>query len=487
MNHDIVLITGATGAVGSWLAREALEAGLTVLALVRRSATQSAEQRVRESLALIGARSTGRLVVLEGDIAKEDLGLAHANLPARPGLVLHAAACTDFQPRDEALNWRTNVEGVRHVLQFAQRHRAAMVHTSTAYVAGARSGVVREEELDMGQSHHNVYERSKCHAEALVRQWSASTHLPTTILRPSIVVGDWRQGRALRFNTIYDIMHAIDAVRDSLDGRELRVVARGEVTKNIIPVDYLAAAAWRIIRHGAQGTYHVVHPQPITLGRLREILAELFQVQGLTLVSEEEYASRRPTQAERAFRRVASAYKPYMTHREPIFDRTATDAALAGGDLHVEPLDAAYFRRLLAYARQRNWGRPTRDARRSRPIDDYFTLFLTGKLNQSLLPDLRSLTARFRIVTGHDGHWSLDVQQGVLRSISRNGAAPQCTFTVDSNTFLEIVGGRLAPQQAFFNRRIEINGDIETGLRVASVLAQFFRKFPYEADPTCCG
>lgn len=487
MSRDVILITGATGAVGSWLAREALDAGLTVMALARCTASRSADQRVRESLTTIGTASLQKLIVLEGDISQENLGLNDADLPARPGLVFHAAACTDFHPGAAELNRRTNVDGVQRVLQFAQRHHTSLVHTSTAYVAGRRTELVREDELDVGQSHHNAYERSKCHGEALVRQWAAQTRLPTIILRPSIVVGDWHHGRALRFNTIYDIMHALDAVCPTLNGKGLRVVGGGDVTKNIIPVDYLAAAAWRIIRRGVGGTYHLVHPQPITLAQIRDIMTEIFQVGDLRLVSEDEYASHRPTQAERVFRRVASAYQPYMMHREPVFDQSATIAALADIDLHLKPLDAAYFRRLLAYARHRNWGRPARNEKPSRPVDEYFTVFLADKLHRNLLPDLRSLTAQFRIITSDEGHWSLDVRHGVLRSISRNGATPQCTFSVDPKTFLEIVSGRLAPQQAFFNRRAEISGDMETGLRVAAVLAQFFRKFPYEAivDRAC--
>jgi predicted lipid carrier protein YhbT len=60
----------------------------------------------------------------------------------------------------------------------------------------------------------------------------------------------------------------------------------------------------------------------------------------------------------------------------------------------------------------------------------------------------------------------------------------QCTFSLHSDTFAAIVGGRLAPQQAFFQRKIHIAGDMETGLRLATVLASFFKKWPYDTE-TC--
>jgi predicted lipid carrier protein YhbT len=51
---------------------------------------------------------------------------------------------------------------------------------------------------------------------------------------------------------------------------------------------------------------------------------------------------------------------------------------------------------------------------------------------------------------------------------------------VASDTFASIVCGKLAPQQAFFQRNIDIEGDVEMGLRLATVLAAFFRKWPYQ-------
>ena len=56
----------------------------------------------------------------------------------------------------------------------------------------------------------------------------------------------------------------------------------------------------------------------------------------------------------------------------------------------------------------------------------------------------------------------------------------QCTYTVNHRTFADIVSGRLAPQKAFFQRKVEIDGDMETGLRLATVLADFFKQWPYQ-------
>jgi predicted lipid carrier protein YhbT len=280
-------------------------------------------------------------------------------------------------------------------------------------------------------------------------------------------------------------MRVMDALNPTLCGPELRIVADRQVTKNLIPVDYFADVAWRLIRRNLPGTYHIVHPRPPTFADLHRIFAELFGLDNIKLVSPEEFGRRPATKAERVGHRAMTHYLPYLLGREPKFDTTATDAAL-GDSCPVAPLlDVEYFRRLLAYARQVDWGRKAAatpvNAAQVRPVEEYFEVFLARKLNQSLLPDLRRLSSRFAIVVrdSPEPHWALEVDQGVLTAISRNGMPTECQFTLGLPTFLELVSGRLAPQQAFFRREVEISGNVELGLRIAAILAQFFRKFPF--------
>jgi predicted lipid carrier protein YhbT len=150
-------------------------------------------------------------------------------------------------------------------------------------------------------------------------------------------------------------------------------------------------------------------------------------------------------------------------------------------------MDQAYFERLLVYARSVNWGEqsqaPAPSAKVPPFVDAYFREFLTAKMHQQLLPDLRRLTASFGVCLKEapGEHWSVSIVRGALESVTRNGIEAQCSFLVDAPVFSEIVAGRLSPKQAFFSRRIEIGGDIETGLKLATVLAAFFRQFPFEA------
>ena len=82
-----------------------------------------------------------------------------------------------------------------------------LAYVSTAYVAGKRTGVVYEHELVMGQDFKNHYESTKFQAEVWVRE--LLDPVPTTILRPAIVVGDSRTGETEKFDGPYYILRAI--------------------------------------------------------------------------------------------------------------------------------------------------------------------------------------------------------------------------------------------------------------------------------------
>lgn len=111
----------------------------------------------------------------------------------------------------------------------------------------------------------------------------------------------------------------------------------------------------------------------------------------------------------------------------------------------------------------------------------YFDSFLAGRLGRPLVSDLHRLSARFSVMLREPlrRRWSLEVHQGVLHGVRQDDVPSQCQFSVDVPTFLSIVAGQLPPQQAFFKRKVEIQGDMAIGLKVAGVMAEFFRSSPF--------
>ena len=270
---SVDLITGFPGFIGRRLVRRLLEGDVErrVVALVEERMLTDA----RTAAADIDAE---RIEVLAGDIADRRLGLSdddYERLRAQAARVFHLAAIYDLAVPIE-LAQRVNVDGTGNVLELCARAEQLerLAYVSTAYVAGLRRGVVYEHELVMGQGFKNHYESTKFQAEVWVRRYT--DRVPTTILRPAIVVGDSRSGETQKFDGPYYLLKAIS--RAERTGQPLVQFGRSGSPFNVVPVDYvveaIATAAEMPETEGE--TLHLVDPEPLSAGELLRLLAERY-------------------------------------------------------------------------------------------------------------------------------------------------------------------------------------------------------------------
>jgi len=160
-----IFLTGATGFLGSHLAARLLEQGNQLYVLARSSKNSPAGERVLEVLRDVGASNFENLHVFEGDISLPGLGLGEAatrRVTSSVDEVWHCAASLSFQQEGREEIFRMNAGGTRNVLELVERTpRRRLQHVSTAYIAGNRSDLVLETEIDVGQDFKNPYEESK--------------------------------------------------------------------------------------------------------------------------------------------------------------------------------------------------------------------------------------------------------------------------------------------------------------------------------------
>jgi thioester reductase-like protein len=264
------LVTGFPGFIGRRLVRALLggHPDLRVVALV--------EQRMADTARRI-ADGEERVEILPGDISRRRLALSDADwsrLAAEVTHVFHLAAIYDLAVPVE-LAQRVNVDGTGNVLELCLDAERLQRHTyiSTAYVAGKRHGVVYEHELVMGQDFKNHYESTKFQAEVWVRE--TLDRVPTTILRPGIVVGDSRTGETEKFDGPYYLLRTIS--RMTRFNRAVVQFGASDATFNVVPVDFVVAAivATAFDDAAAGETLHLVDPEPLTT---RELVTTLSQV-----------------------------------------------------------------------------------------------------------------------------------------------------------------------------------------------------------------
>ena len=333
-----LLITGATGFVGSHLAVQWLrrEPEARIGCLVR--ATNAAEARGRLHAALrqvcgnnvIDLDLLARAEAIQGDM-DDPTWIDHAQSWLRgPAALIHCAANLSFREADRAALWRTNVAGTSAVLQALPRlpNIISFNYISTAYVAGDRQGEILADERDRPQNFNNPYEESKWVAERLVRDGCTATGTPWRIMRPSIVIAHSVTHRMSSRSGFYQVADTLLQL-----GRQPRMSGAGPImlpvkvgtTLDLIPVDVVADEIVGLIAAGnptTGRTFHINGENPL---QLADVLRELTPMSGIAIevVGPETPLS---TAAKLVMRRLRY-YTPYFAFARR-FDHRDTQGAL---------------------------------------------------------------------------------------------------------------------------------------------------------------
>jgi long-chain acyl-CoA synthetase len=255
---------------------------------------------------------------------------------------------------------RINVEGTRRVLDFAAgaRRLRSLAYVGTAYVAGERADLVRENELAVGQSYRNTYEQTKAEAEALVQSRLGS--LPGVILRPSIIVGDSRTGVTSSFKMMYWPL--------KIYAHRLWRTVPGypDAVLDIVPVDFVATSVARLVfdEDALGSTVHLcAGPRgSATIQQVARRAAEYFHVPEPRYVDPKFFfAALRPLLflslwgRKRRVLRDGRAYRDYFTMRMQFDTSNAERLLKAAGVCPPPVLD--YLDRLFHYCVASDWGR----------------------------------------------------------------------------------------------------------------------------------
>lgn len=170
-----VLVTGATGFLGSEIARELIRQGHSVRVLVRKTSKL-------DGLAGLA------LEKVEGDI--NDAASVERALEGVQALI-HTAGNVSHKARDRALVRRTNIDGARTVLAAAAKRPGIRVvfTSSVAAVGAADEPRLQNEDVEWnlgGRGYH--YGESKREGEDVAREFAAAG-LDVVILNPGMILG----------------------------------------------------------------------------------------------------------------------------------------------------------------------------------------------------------------------------------------------------------------------------------------------------------
>ncbi|KGX90551.1 hypothetical protein N781_07085 [Pontibacillus halophilus JSM 076056 = DSM 19796] len=242
--------------------------------LVLPSFRNQAEEQLLEIRERVG-QTFDQLEIVEGDITLPDLGIqasTNRRILQEVTHVYHLAAiydlATPFQPAYEV-----NVIGTKQVTDWVSQapNLEQYTYVSTAYVSGRRSGPIYEGELSHNRGFHNFYEETKYEAEIYVQR--NQSRIPTTIVRPGIVVGHSETGETAKFDGPYFILNLLGRMRHF---RTIPYIGEGEGEGNFVPYDYVIDTLLYVShdRRAIGKTLHVTDPCPYKVKEVYRMLSE---------------------------------------------------------------------------------------------------------------------------------------------------------------------------------------------------------------------
>ena len=273
-----ILLTGATGFLGSFLLRELLDRTTAeVFCLVRASGLEAAEQRIQQSLDGYGLweeRLRDRIRPVPGDLAQPLLGLTpdrFDRLAKQVQVIYHNGARVNIMESYAQLR-AANAVGVQEVLRLAVLHQLKPVHyvsTLSTVVAGPEDPELLPEEWEsdpqlLGAS---GYVRSKWVAERIIRL-AHERGIPTAIYRTARISGDSRTGAVADRDAFWHYVRACIEI----GARPLPDHPDDDLQENLVPVDFVAGALVRLAgsRPADGRTVNLAAAAPVRLGAVLE-------------------------------------------------------------------------------------------------------------------------------------------------------------------------------------------------------------------------
>ena len=313
----VVLLTGANGFLGRFLALDLLEntstRGEKVVCVVRAPTDEAAWARLTASYQGRSDRrledrfrelaANGRLEVLAGDLMKPRLGLTRSTYERLSGevdAILHDGALVNHALSYAQL-FEPNVVGTIEIIRLALRERLkSIAYVSTVGVGAglARAEPVREDESGgalwgerpVNSGYAVGYSTSKWAGEVLLEDLAERFGLPIAVLRCSMIMAHREYAEQVNATDLLTRLFT-GIVSTGLAPRSFEQGGEAGQHFDGLPVDFVAHAVTSITRDPKAGyrTFHVVNPHwddGVSLDVLVDWIAEA----GYPIEREPDYA-----------------------------------------------------------------------------------------------------------------------------------------------------------------------------------------------------
>ncbi|MCX7366088.1 MAG: thioester reductase domain-containing protein, partial [Alphaproteobacteria bacterium] len=357
-----VLLTGASGFLGSYILSEILETSAAhVYCLVRAKPGVNGKSRIADQLRNYclwkddpewQSAWEQRVHVVAGDVILPRLGLAdgaYAALAREVDCIIHSAAHVNFIYPYEALR-ATNVFGLHEIIRFAFFGRIKALHylsTAAIWPMGSELTFFESDPIDQGKLLNLGYDEAKWVGEQCLVN-AMERGLPVARYRPGEVGGDSESGRCVLNHFLFS----------SLKGfLQFGALPPIDTYIDVAPVDYVAKAIVHMALHKnpVGRAFHLTNPRS---GHMKEAMQYLrnegYQFDELPFDELRRRLIMSPGFSENALFPYQAALEG-MDERSfqlPRYDTEQARSELEGSGIVCPPADEALLQTYLKYLRE---------------------------------------------------------------------------------------------------------------------------------------
>lgn len=367
-----IVLTGATGVLGSQIMYEILELFIKesidgkLILISRSKKNKSALDRINELLSSDYAPQFLKDTGIEKldqyiEIVDTDLESMQENFSSKinGAYFIHSAGyvnlSTDEAHREKIFEENTKI--TKFILENFHHLIKKFIYIGTAFSSGERSGIVDNDyhNLDFVPRHRNAYENAKFHSEKFVAKRCKALGLPYQILRPSVICGKMLGDENKYFISKYMVFYLLAkffyfVAQRKTEQENVRFTIGQMSGLNIIPVDYVAKVIVAVFRRHDIHQLNIVSHESLNLVKGLELIMNEVGYSNYTIIPDSLYFEYQNTTEKLYYESIGKHLKPYLVSSAKQFN-----TKLLNSILEIPLFNDEIFTQLIRYAKLNNF------------------------------------------------------------------------------------------------------------------------------------
>jgi nucleoside-diphosphate-sugar epimerase len=367
-----IILTGATGVLGSHIMYEILELFITnkidgkLFIIARNKGKSSALDRINE---LLSSSYTPKIIKEKGieklheyiKIIDTDLATIQDTFSnqIKGAYFIHSAGYVNLSTNEEQREriFDENTKITKLLFNIFHPFIKKFIYIGTAFSSGIRKGVIANDfhSLSFKPEHRNAYENAKFHSENFIAQECKKIGLGFQILRPSVIGGKMLGVENQYFIPKYMVFYLLAKFFHFTSQRKgeqenVRFIVNDETGLNIIPVDYVAKVIVNTFERDDIEQLNIVNNKSFNMVKGLQLIMKEVGYSNFTLIQNPLDFQYKNTIEKLYYESIGKHLSPYFTTAANEYDTT-----LLNSILEIPKLDQEAFTNMIRYARINNF------------------------------------------------------------------------------------------------------------------------------------